>query len=144
MKYLVCGSRNYTQVTFLRRFLTAIHRQDPITCIVHGDAGKVCEDTGDVLWGADKLAGEWAEINSIPVKKYPANWERFGKRAGPMRNFKMLECDKPDYVIAFPGNEGTMDMIEQALTYGVPVIDALTKKVIYPITKVPPSTLPGM
>lgn len=143
MKVLVTGGRNYAQATFLRRFLDNFHFDNNITCLVHGDAGE-SDDSGIVLWGADRLAGEWAYENGIVVRSYPANWERYGKRAGYLRNFKMLECEDPDLVIAFPGGPGTKNQVTLSLTAGVPVLDALTKKILYPISKEPPATLPGM
>jgi len=39
--------------------------------------------------GVDRLGEEWAKLNSIPVKVYPADWERHGKAAGPIRNAEM-------------------------------------------------------
>jgi ABC-type Fe3+-hydroxamate transport system substrate-binding protein len=50
-----------------------------------------------------------------------AEWEKYGKRAGPVRNRQMLEL-KPDGVVAFDtGGPGTRDMITAAQEAGVPV-----------------------
>jgi hypothetical protein len=51
----------------------------------------------------------------------PAEWKKHGKRAGPLRNMRMLEEWKPDGVAAFPGGSGTADMIAQARNAGVKV-----------------------
>ena len=44
----------------------------------------------------------------------PHEWAKFGKRAGPMRNARMLAEFNPELVIAFPGGRGTADMIARA------------------------------
>lgn len=55
---------------------------------------------------------------------FPANWKKFGKAAGPLRNVKMIEEGKPDVVIAFPGGHGTANMVALAEASGIPVIRA--------------------
>jgi DNA-binding MurR/RpiR family transcriptional regulator len=55
---------------------------------------------------------------------YPADWEAYGKAAGPIRNQRMLDEGKPDLVIAFsdlPTTSGTYDMIKRAKAAGIPV-----------------------
>ena len=81
-----------------------------ITHVIHGGSS-----------GADALAGRWAHLASIPYTVYPANWERHGKAAGPLRNQRMLDEGKPDLVIAFPGGRGTADMVRRAKEAGVEV-----------------------
>ena len=44
-----------------------------------------------------------------------------GKRAGPLRNQRMLDEGKPDLVVAFPGGGGTKDMVRRAVKAGVSV-----------------------
>jgi hypothetical protein len=50
---------------------------------------------------ADTLAREFGEHKGIPVRTFPADWERHGRAAGPIRNRQMLEEGKPDLVVAF-------------------------------------------
>jgi hypothetical protein len=42
-------------------------------------------------------------------------------KAGPLRNYQMLEEGKPDLVVAFPGGGGTKDMVRRAVKAGVSV-----------------------
>lgn len=81
-----------------------------ISLLIHGDAP-----------GADTLAGLYAADHGIDCVAFPANWERHGPAAGPMRNQRMLEVAKPELVIAFPGGKGTADMVRRARKAGVPV-----------------------
>jgi hypothetical protein len=39
--------------------------------------------------GADMAGYNWAKTVGVPIKEMPANWERFGKKAGPLRNQEM-------------------------------------------------------
>lgn len=74
--------------------------------------------------GADKFAAEWAR-SKPELQRYVcrAEWDKYGKKAGPMRNARMLEW-KPDLVVAFAGGVGTENMVKQAEQAGVKVIRA--------------------
>ena len=55
----------------------------------------------------------------IPAVAFPADWQKHGKRAGPIRNALMLAEGKPDLVIGFAGGKGTDDMLRKAFRSGV-------------------------
>lgn len=69
--------------------------------------------------GADTLARDYASEIGIHVATIKAQWKR-GPGAGPVRNRAMLHV-KPDAVLAYPGNNGTRNMIETAAAAGIPV-----------------------
>ncbi len=104
---LVCGGRKFKDKETLFTVLNSIK----ISKVIHGGAK-----------GADSLAKEWAETHDIPQVGIPADWERYGKSAGPIRNQQMLDIYKPDLVIAFPGGRGTADMIKRAREANVIVL----------------------
>jgi hypothetical protein len=110
-RVLVCGGRDYDDRRSLDMVLNAAHSANPIVCLIHGAAR-----------GADTLAADWALAHDVLCNAYPADWDRDGKAAGPIRNRRMLENGKPHIVIAFPGGRGTADMIKQATKAGVPVV----------------------
>lgn len=116
MKVLVCGGRKFDDFSLLKKVLDTLNRQHKITVVIHGDAR-----------GADKMADVWAffknaiEDEKIKVEPYPADWDKHGKAAGPIRNQQMLNEGKPDLVVAFPGGKGTADMVLKAIKAGVPV-----------------------
>lgn len=72
------------------------------------------------------MAGEIGRELGIPVEEYPANWDKWGPKAGPIRNSEMLEKGKPDMIWAFHDyldtSKGTKDMVKKAATAGVSVL----------------------
>lgn len=89
------------------------------TTIIHGGAE-----------GADKWADEWAVVNWCQFEVFevtPEEWKRLGKKAGPLRNQRMLREGRPEVVLAFPtGGPGTANMMMLARAQGLPVIEVDT------------------
>ena len=110
-KVLVCGGRDFSDMKKLMANLDRLHRDQKFCCLIHGNAR-----------GADTFAAQWAYMNDVRTKEFPADWTRYGKAAGPIRNKEMLEDGRPDLVVAFRGGKGTQNMIEQAKRKGVEVI----------------------
>lgn len=71
--------------------------------------------------GVDQLGDAWARRNGVPVRRFPADWERYGKRAGFLRNEEM--ADRAEGLIAvWDGRSpGTKHMIEIAKRRGLKV-----------------------
>ena len=65
--------------------------------------------------GADSLAEKWVDEHNFEKKIYPAEWNKYGKRAGLMRN--SLIVDDCTHIIAFPSSNGsgTQDRISKAI-----------------------------
>jgi hypothetical protein len=111
---LVCGGRDFTNREWLETVLNGFHKNHGIARLINGGAK-----------GADILAYTWAQHNGIETKTFPItrdDWKRHGLAAGPLRNQRMLDEAFPDCVIAFPGGNGTADMVERARAQGVPFI----------------------
>lgn len=122
MKLLVCGGRDYRDWPTILRVLDAVHAKRPVTLVITGAAV-----------GADTRALIWAALRGIPhtgwqYKVTTEEWKRVGKLAGPLRNQRMLDEQKPDGVVAFPGNDGTADMVRRARDAGVKVYEPLLAK----------------
>lgn len=73
--------------------------------------------------GADSLAIDWAVTNWCNFQEFPADWYRYGKSAGYIRNKQMLDEGRPDIVVAFPGGKGTAMMSRLAVEAGVEVLE---------------------
>ena len=112
MKIIVCGGRDFEDYKFVNEKLDIFHSKTPITCLIHGDAR-----------GADRMAGHWAQHNRVYCVPYPADWNKYGNAAGPIRNGLMLAQETPDCVIAFPGGYGTDHMVKITRTAGIRVIE---------------------
>ena len=108
MRVVITGGRGFMDELRLYKVLNDAHKLHPIEALAHGGAR-----------GADTLGRKWAEFNNIPVTAFEADWQAKGKRAGPIRNAKMLDDFKPDVVFAFPGNEGTWDCMLKAQERGI-------------------------
>lgn len=130
MKILVCGGRDYKDLTRVCSVLDDLHfgtgpdggiggKQRLITCVITGAAR-----------GADAMAEEWARHRQVRYRGYPAQWDLHGKSAGPRRNRDMLLAEHvPDFgrvlglVVAFPGGRGTADMVRLANEAGIKVME---------------------
>lgn len=115
MKVLVTGAREWddveTMVVTLRRFPRG-------TILVHG----ACR-------GADVTCAAVGEALGFTIRAYPADWDRFPRAAGPIRNSLMLTLehlpDEPiDVCLAFHNNitisRGTKDMKKKVEKAGIP------------------------
>ena len=70
--------------------------------------------------GADSLGEQYAIQKGLNIKKFPADWDKYGNAAGPKRNLQMAEY--ADAVIVFWDNKssGTRNMIECARRENIP------------------------
>ena len=106
---LICGDRNWQKRGIIRRILL----QTKPSCVIQGEAR-----------GADTIAKQEAMNFGIPVMGFPAQWDYYGRKAGPIRNSWMLEFGMPDRVIAFhadiENSKGTKDMVTRAGKAGIP------------------------
>lgn len=109
MRVLVTGDRNYKRMDIIERELKKFPSD---TIIIHGAAP-----------GADTLTGFIAERIGLKVindgKGFPAEWKRYGKGAGPVRNQQMIDEGKSDLILAFhddiKDSKGTKNMINKGI-----------------------------
>ena len=102
--WLICGGREFADQAM---FDDVMQRMTGMwgcpSRVVHGAAP-----------GADTMADAWGKRLAIEVVACPADWDKHGRTAGPIRNEDMLMKYKPKRVIAFPGRNGTADMVTRA------------------------------
>lgn len=122
MRVVVFGGRDYghpsdrnpnwrKERNIVYATLDSFHAHNKITVLIEGEAD-----------GADKAAKAWANSKNIPVEPYEADWDRYDKAAGMIRNRDMLVKGKPDWGIAFPGGKGTAGMLAILRKAKVPVL----------------------
>lgn len=146
MRYLVTGSREWTDWALVRRFVDAL---PPGTTVIHGDARGLDSMVERVLTGnrptrarAIRVHGPDGTVGrrrggssrgDIDIEVYPADWDRYrpapGKKnpAGVIRNTRMLEEGRPDRCVWFHTSiegSGTEDMVNKCAAAGIPVWEA--------------------
>lgn len=113
LRLCVCGGRDYDNRDLVYQTLDKLLKNVPPwkeLILVHGDAR-----------GADSLAASWAKDRGISDEPHPADWNKHSKGAGPIRNREMLKAGI-DFLVAFPGGNGTADMINICQNAGVRVM----------------------
>jgi hypothetical protein len=106
MKVIIAGSRTIREYQWVQDAV-----QDSgfsITEVVSGGAG-----------GVDRLGERYAFDLDIPLKRFPADWGKHGKAAGPIRNGQMAEYAEALIAIHDGESRGTADMIRQAEKAGL-------------------------
>lgn len=113
-RIIFCGSRKY--IFSLKENIVKILKElDPVnTIIIHGGCT-----------GVDTIAGIEAQKLGFCVEVFPAEWFKYGKKAGPIRNKIMLDSGI-DEVYAFPYPDleksiGTKNMVNLAKKAGITV-----------------------
>lgn len=112
MRVIVTGSRAWPDPVKVAHELNTLYLQHGPFVLVHGACAT----------GADAAAARWYEVCGLDLGcfevKYPADWAKHGKVAGPIRNKQMIESGA-DLVVAFPlfdsrGTKNTIDLAEAA------------------------------
>ena len=112
-RIVVAGCRNYNNYEEAKAYIDfCISRikTDNTLIFVSG----CCE-------GADMLGERYALENGFKIERYPAQWLKYGKSAGPKRNKIMAEIS--DYVICFWDGQshGTKSMVNIAKQLNKPI-----------------------
>jgi hypothetical protein len=97
MRLLVSGSREYTNNEHV---LSVIKSLNP-TVIIHG----ACPNTVD-----------------CEIRRFVANWNEYGLRAGPIRNERMIIEGRPDHALLFLSktSKGTANTLALVKRYKIP------------------------
>ena len=104
MRIAVVGSRSFDDYERMEKVLD---KYCPFTLISGG------------AMGADTLAERYARVNQLIRAIFPAEWNRYGKKAALIRNRKIV--DKADLIIAFwdgrsPGTKMVIDLAMKTKT----------------------------
>lgn len=126
-KIIVAGGRDFIPQPYHWKWLDELREQYALK----GDHGiEITEVVHGCQRGADTFGKEWAESWGIEPKPFTADWNRFGNRAGPIRNAEMANYlaaeSKRGYevaVVLFPGGRGTQSMFDEASKRELTIID---------------------
>ncbi len=117
-RVLVTGSRTWRDRRAITDALDELLTEHGVLTVVHGNAP-----------GADRMAHNWAlsqmhasSCGAVSPEAHPADWKKFGKRAGMFRNSLMVELGA-DICLAFICNQsaGASHCAALAETAGIPV-----------------------
>jgi len=111
VRILVCGSRGF----------------DVYRIVVDAMENVIVATKGDVIVegcarGADRLGELYALNAGLILEHHPADWEKYGRRAGFLRNVEMVESGIAVVAAFWDGtSKGTKHTIAQATARGIPV-----------------------
>jgi hypothetical protein len=109
IRLIIAGSRNFNDYETLKSVCDrAIEHIDVQIKIISGTAR-----------GADQLGERYATERNFPLKKFPANWEEHGKKAGYLRNLEMARYASHAIIFWDGQSKGTESMIRLAETYNL-------------------------
>jgi hypothetical protein len=104
MKVIIAGSRSIVEYK---------HIGDAVI-----DSGfNITEVVSGAARGVDTLGERWAEVNNIQATRFPADWDKYGKIAGPVRNEQMAKYADALIAIWDGFSRGTKNMIDLARKY---------------------------
>lgn len=113
MNLVVFGGRDFNNYELLKTTIesTKAFREGKITHVVCGMAQ-----------GADLLGKRWAEEQGLEVIKRPADWDRYGKAAGAIRNREMAEISDGGIGFWDGKSTGTNNMINNLKKLHIPYV----------------------
>lgn len=109
MKVIIAGSRD---------IIVSVEKMDEI---IKASGFEVTEVVSGTCRGVDISGETWAESNKIPIKPFPADWDKYFGRAGMIRNSKMAVYGETLIAIPHPTGSGTQDMIAKMRAAKKPV-----------------------
>lgn len=112
---IVAGSRSFSDRSLMYNKLDYYLQNQDKVLIIHGGAN-----------GADKCAAMYAKERGIKTKIFLPDWDKYGKKAGILRNIEMFEYaslfQNRGCVVFWVGkSKGTKNDIELSKKYNVPL-----------------------
>ena len=117
MKVIVAGGRDFKDYNYAMQSIASI------LLGIESNSDEIEFVSGHAK-GADAIGEQYAKEYGYKLKLFPANWDKYGKSAGVIRNKEMAEYASPDGVlIAFwdKKSRGTANMIKEATRCGLKV-----------------------
>ena len=108
MKTIIAGSRT-------------VARYEAVCAAIEASGFTITEVVSGTAKGPDSLGEVWAVNNMVRVKKFPADWDRYGKRAGFIRNAAMADYAEALIAVWDGQSRGTEHMIRVARNKGLKI-----------------------
>lgn len=71
--------------------------------------------------GVDSMGERWAREHGVPIKVFPAEWNKYGNTAGPKRNLQMAEYAEGAILLWDGLSRGTRSMRDISVAKGLKV-----------------------
>ena len=130
IRIIICGSRKFNDYEFLKEKVTdiisIIREKTEELKGIHLDKDTPIRIISGRAAGADTLGEKYAKEFGYELSLFPAEWDRYGKYAGLMRNGDMAkfacEYDNFPVIIGFKcgPSHGTTHMLSLGNKYGFP------------------------
>jgi hypothetical protein len=126
-RIIIAGSRDMTDYDFLEakmdNILANVKDKYDIT-VISGH----CVDKDGNPCGADHLGELYANKRGYDLEMYPANFKRYGKPGGPIRNRKMAKLKINAAVVFYNGfSKGSKDMVTVCKEFKIPLREVIIK-----------------
>lgn len=116
VRVIIAGGRDFTDYHKLKTYMN---------CLLQLLDKSQVEIISGGAKGADFLGERYAREFGYKLKRFPADWNKYGKAAGPIRNKEMAlyAAEAKGVLVAFwdGSSRGTYDMITRAEEYGLEV-----------------------
>jgi len=109
MRVIIAGSRDIIKYDDVYEAILESRWKDDITEVISGGAK-----------GVDKLGEKFAHDNNIKLSIFYANWSKFKKMAGYIRNQEMAQNADALIAVWDMKSKGTAHMIEAAQAIDIP------------------------
>jgi len=108
VRVIIAGTRNFSDYPLMKDKLDRLRASIGVFEVVSGGAT-----------GADSMGERYAQENELPLKIFPAEWDKYGKAAGYKRNEQMAQYAGACIVFWDGKSKGTEHMINLATQYGL-------------------------
>lgn len=117
LKIVIAGSRDLTDFETVKHWIVIGYRMLP------GYMTELVSGTAD---GVDKIGEQWAGgDDEVTITRFPADWKKYGKSAGPRRNRQMAKYADAAVVLINNRSNGSMNMFNEMYTLGKPCVAIL-------------------
>ena len=86
---------------------------------------RVLEVVSGGAYGVDNAGEDFARKNSIPIKRFIPDWDKHGRRAGPLRNASMAAYGDLLLLIWDGKSAGSKSMLSSMMKLNKPVIQII-------------------
>lgn len=115
------GSVEYQQMFLQRKWMLA--RLNEFFLAHSNDGGNDIKFVFGDARGVDTVAWDFCRDGFISYNRYKADWDSYGRAAGPIRNAEMLKENITDLkgILTFPGGKGTAHMVKLGEQHAIPI-----------------------